>query len=288
LFRRYVVVLNFPARELRLYEPRSYRPDPSAAVLPLAFHRRMPFATATVGGLGGSHFEGKFCIDSGHNGGLVLSSAFVQSHRLLEAAGSLKLDGGSDVAGTATQRKSGQVPFVRLGPLTLPRPETLFEAHPTLHPRKQAGVIGTGMLRRFDVTFDYPHRRLYLKPNADFSLAFTQRWTGSICRLAQNSIHLRISGAEITASAPQYDRFQIVKLLPDSPAARTGLRAGDWILAFNNMPLATFSMEQWLDLSAQSGRNVQVQFQRADQTLVRPLLLDWECYEEKSTQPVSP
>jgi S1-C subfamily serine protease len=83
--------------------------------------------------------------------------------------------------------------------------------------RYLAGNIGGGVLRRFDVTFDYGHQKLYFQPNGNVAKPDVYDRTGMWLNRATGG-------------------FQVMDVIPGGPAAEAGLKAGDTITAIDGKP----------------------------------------------------
>ena len=283
LFRRFVVEMDFAAREIRLFNPQTWKPEPGYEALPLRFHHGVPLIPAQVGKGAGDKASGRFMIDSGYSGWLMLTESFIRSNQLFQVAGELVPERGADAVGSL-ERARGRVPSIALGPFELNQPIAHFECHPLLNPNGLAGTLGTGLLRRFQLVFDYRHRKLWLKPGPDFNQPFAWNWEGPIMRVNVDGFSLRFSGASITATAPGFDTFTVTKLLPHSPAAAAGLRLGDQLARFNGVRLEGITLKQWLELARQSSGTAQLEVQRGAETLSITLPLEWDSFQEIPSQ----
>lgn len=72
------------------------------------------------------------------------------------------------------------------------------------------GNIGGELLRRFDVTFDYGHQRMYLRPNANYGSAFEFDQSGMWINQVDNA-------------------FVIKSVMPGGPAEQAGPKVGERI-----------------------------------------------------------
>ena len=77
-------------------------------------------------------------------------------------------------------------------------------------------MIGLGLLSRFNFTYDYPHHRMFLEPNRRFRDPFEHDMSG---------LEMRRSGG---------DHLDVLRVQPNSPAERAGIRPGDWIIRIDD------------------------------------------------------
>ncbi|UFH55339.1 aspartyl protease family protein [Spirosoma sp. KNUC1025] len=85
-------------------------------------------------------------------------------------------------------------------------------------PERQ-GNIGCELLRRFNVTFNYPDQYIVLKP---------------IKRLMRESFEHDMSGMELRARGADFHKYYVDKIIDGSPADIAGLVEGDEVLFVNN------------------------------------------------------
>lgn len=85
-------------------------------------------------------------------------------------------------------------------------------------PERQ-GNVGCELLRRFNVTFNYPERYIVMKP---------------VKRLMRESFEHDMSGLELRAKGSQFRNYYVDKIVEGSPAALAGLQEGDEMLFVNN------------------------------------------------------
>ncbi len=98
--------------------------------------------------------------------------------------------------------------------------------------RDVSANIGLGILRQFNLTFDYRNQRLILEPNHFYG---------------QFDIFNRTGFALDTKGDAQPKEWSLRVVYPDSPASEAGLKAGDIIATINGRTPAQFSTD---DLAA--------------------------------------
>ena len=91
--------------------------------------------------------------------------------------------------------------------------------------RNVSANIGLGILRQFNLTFDYPRQRLILEPNHFFGQRDVFNRTG--LRLQRDAAG-----------------WAITNIYPGSPAAQAGLKAGDHILTINGRIASELSEDE--------------------------------------------
>lgn len=91
-----------------------------------------------------------------------------------------------------------------------------------------AGLLGSGLLKRFSVVLDYSRGRLFLTPNSGFDEPFEYDMLGlkfQACALDQ--------------------RLLVKTVLPGSPAAEAGIKSDDELVAVNGVPADTSRLDEY-------------------------------------------
>jgi len=213
----YVLEIDFPARQVRFLDPKHYE-VPEQVEAPdervLRFQRRATRISVPV-------------RVNGHDVSVLLDTGAPWTGVL---SGKAARSAGIDVAALPAFGRAGTV----LGPMET----SLYEATDfafagfelgtvplSVAPKgwyNQAGpsdsVIGTEVLAPFVVRIDYGRERLWLKRQSDAAITFN----GSDYALAKQSGAFMI---------PSGDGWGVWAVLPDSPAARRGVREGDVIVS---------------------------------------------------------
>ena len=211
-----VVEIDYAARLLRITDPARFKPPSGATSLPLTFKQNLPYVKATIEVPGRRSIAGTFVLDSGAATALSLSPDLTEREKLLEAVPrTLRARAGG--VGGQVENRVGRIDRLRLGPYAVERPVTTFRLPGPggISADGTAGNIGGDVLRRFDVTFDYNHERMWLSPNAALAEAFEADMSGLVTQVLADSTH----------------GMKVVWLQDGSPAAEAGIAAGDVIEA---------------------------------------------------------
>jgi len=167
-FRSYVVQIDYRARMVRLYDPATYKPPAGYEALPIQFVDHIPTVEGKLSLPGMPQRPVVIEFDTGSAFGIDVSSRVVRRDALDLRYG----DAGSDVSGGiggAMASRSIGLSEVTLGGFRLSsETRLLLSGKPPISdlirlPGDYDITLGNGVLSKFDIVFDYPHSRIYLK-----------------------------------------------------------------------------------------------------------------------------
>ena len=120
---------------------------------------------------------------------------------------------GAGVAGP-TRALLARAAVLELGDALVKAPVTYLSRETTgvLANPALAGNVGYGVLRQFDITFDYGARQIFLEPNANHGKPDAHDRAGLWLERGERGI-------------------EVIEVVADSPAAAAGLKARDLIVA---------------------------------------------------------
>lgn len=177
-----------------------------------------------------------FLIDTGATGKTLEASLFdrlVEQHEIVAGATTK----ASTLAGEI-ETSAGRLSRLTLGS---------FKREQLVIDRDQSSLLGLDYLRRYQITFDFPRRAIYLRPGKQFSDRDSSLIVG--CTLAAENGKLIVDS-----------------VTPDGPAACSGMLAGDGLQSIDNLPVSAADMLAIKStLAAKGQRPIRMSLQRGDQ-----------------------
>jgi hypothetical protein len=233
-FSRYVVMIDYDAMTLRLYDSQTYNYSGSGEIIPFTFKRKLPHITAKFKVAGREAADRDFLIDTG--------SADAADDDLIAQSTSPKIEtiGGVGL-GQEFKTVLGRAEWLKLGNFTIEN---------TLGVSGGTGLIGGEVLHRFTVIFDYNRQRIILEPNRHLRDEFSVDASGADLRLA-----------------PESKSFRVHSVRKDSPAAEAGLRESDLITAIDGSPSTGFNLDQAQRMFTRDGREYLLSVRRGSEVL---------------------
>jgi predicted aspartyl protease len=152
LFARVVVEIDYAARRVTFRDPERFAYRGSGAELALDFQRRWPFVRAELVLEDGTVIEDRFLVDSG-------SSDAVDHPVVSQMSQRRETETGVGL-GTPVRGHVGRARAFRIGGLSVEAPTVACCGGS----EETSRLIGSGVLSRFRVIFDYSRRRMILEP----------------------------------------------------------------------------------------------------------------------------
>lgn len=202
-FRHKLLVLDYPARELRLEDGILPKPD-GKTVFSAHGRDRRPWLQVDLAGT-----RRRLLIDSGSNGRIAVND--LRGMSWVTEPVPLKV---SATFGGDEHRPIGRV----VDELII---ANLKFSQPILSITDDTELIGVHVLKHFVITFDQQNRRVRFDPVTPSPVRMEpERGTGAVFRADPTGF------------------LETVRVLPGTPAEQAGLRAGDRIVTRNGVPVA--------------------------------------------------
>jgi Aspartyl protease/PDZ domain len=255
LFLNYVVEIDYARQKLKLYDPQSYAYAGSGESVSLTLRDGHFFVPAKIEIADRGELTGRFLVDTG--GCMmtaILTTPFAHRNRLPVPTQKTIVDRSISGLGGETRLLIGRATHFKIGSsiFTAPLIYISQDNGGALASLEYEGLIGTEILRRFKVIFDYPRRRLILERNAYF----------------EEPLEYDMSGMSLRAYGADFRIFKIYQVLEDSPAGKAGLRVGDIIERIDAVPASRLTLEQILQMMRVQGREYKLTIKRDSHTRV--------------------
>jgi membrane-associated protease RseP (regulator of RpoE activity) len=220
VFKRFVVGIDYEKSLLTLAEPSAFTYSGGGTAVPFQFDGQTPQVDGSIDGI-----PGAFSIDTGGRASLTLLAPFVEKHELRKRPGP-KIEAvtgwglGGPARGMVTRMKGLRLGSVDVGDFVV---DLSLQTKGAFTDPYVAGNVGGGVLRRFNLVFDYGNQTIVFEPNARF---------GDPDLYDRSGMWVNRKGAEIV----------IVDVTAGGPAEAAGLKNGDRILAVDGRPVADVSL----------------------------------------------
>jgi len=220
VFKRFVAKVDYEHHLITLTLPTAFSYKGQGTVLPFQFNAHIPQVEGSIDGI-----EGKFDIDTGSRSSVDLLGPFVEKHDLAAHYGAkLEAVTGWGVGG-ASRSLVTRAKVLRLGRVEVRNPVTELSVQKKgafVNPYV-AGNVGAGVLKRFNITFDYTHQQMIFEPNANYDKPDVFDRSGMWLNQAGES-------------------FEVMDVIPGGPAANAGLKTGDRVLAIDGRSAGQLSL----------------------------------------------
>lgn len=213
---KFVTTIDYQQKEVTFCRPKDYEPAKGATELPVKLSTGIPQLEVTISGI-----KGWATIDTGAAGTLTLTSPFVEQNKLAaKYPVRAKTIVGKGVGGYVFGELF-RLPDFEFGPFKMPPLVASMSSQKSgaFASTTVIANIGSDVLSRFKVTFDYPGQRMFLEKAARFSDPSEANRTGII--------------VDFDGQAEM-----VVDVVPGSPGAEAGLVKGDEIVELNGKPMS--------------------------------------------------
>ncbi len=261
LFSRFVVKIDYQARILTLMTPQKFKPSKRYTRLPITVEDTKPYYVAEVKINDTTSISAKLMVDTGASHGLFLD---VESNsKIVVPEKNIKCVIGRGLGGLI-MGKTARVKSLRIGKYEItnmianfPDPQALKD---TLRSGRvyRNGSLGGEVLSRFEVVFDFPREKIYLKAKSGFS----------------KKAYCNMSGLTVKADGPGLRDFEIVEVRKNSAGDQAGILIGDKIISIRNFPTSEMDLSEVNNyFNSKPGRKVTMEILRKDKIIQKEFRL---------------
>jgi len=249
LFQNFVVEIDHDDHVIRLHDPKEYQAPPGSTSASLTFKMGIPFVDASAKTLSGSNVPITVAVDLGASHAISLNT---DSHEEIEVPeGAIETILGRGLSGPV-RGKVGRIAGLNVGGYEF---RNVIAGFPVSNHQNPSGMdsrngnLGNGVLKRFNITFDYERKRMVLEPNKRYGEPFEFDMSGIIFQ--------------------QDDErgVWIESVLPDSAAVDTGLRPNDIILSVDGIDAAAVGYHAIREKLREDGTSVMILYRRGNKEL---------------------
>ncbi|MBF9253611.1 aspartyl protease family protein [Pontibacter sp. 172403-2] len=261
IFKNFIVKVNYSSKTLTLYRPDvRLKKKRKAEEYPLHIENDKAYIYANVRQHNGDTLQVKLVVDTGASH--TLSLYLPTDERLELPPKTMEAFLGRGLSGDING-KIGRLAGFSMGryelqnlPASYPDEESIRAA---LNIANRNGNLGSDILKRFTVVFDYPHKRLLLLPNNKYKEPF----------------HFNMSGFEVSTPLPGVNFYEVTNVVPNSPATAAGVQNGDELISINGKSCFDLNLNDVLDtLESKPGRKLRLRLRRNGEEIDVNLVLE--------------
>jgi hypothetical protein len=255
--KQYVVEVDYQNRVLKLHDRDKFAYSGAGESIPIQLNQMgYPLLDAEVMPANGESIKGKFVLDLGSSGSLVLMSPVVVQHNLLSNGMKTIKALGVGGAGGQSNGQIGRVRSLQIGKFTIANPITLFSEDKAgaMATSQLVGNIGQLIAGKFKVFLDYTHTRIILEPNSTFAQPMDRATAGVV----------------LTTEGKDYATVRVMDVLENSPASEAGIKKDDIVLSVDGKPAGELKATKIAELFEKPG-TYKLTIRRGEQTLQVPL-----------------
>ena len=266
-FKSNLVEINYERKRITVYRDKQKirkKIENKFQHVPITIERSKPYITGSLV-LNAVEIPVKLLIDIGNSDALWLFQNDSKMIKVPEKNFEDYLGKGfsGDVEGRrALIKKFTMSKFEFYNPI-IAFPDTISIRHVTMV-KDRSGSVGSEILKRFTVVFDYPNQKMFLKKNGSFYTPFSYNKSGIELQhhglqWIQETVHLEtipiVKSDDLSFKKNENGNnfkykfvlkpiYIIANVRKNSPAALSGLQKGDIVVNINNEPAYQYTLEK--------------------------------------------
>lgn len=248
-FSRYIVKIDFDSSMIEVYTPGKFNYPEKGHMLHPAF-TNLPIQWLNIKDKNRVGFN--FYFDTGAGVCLLLSERFLRDSAILLKRRKPVVTQAEGMVGKLQMRLT-LIKEVRIGPYKFRSVPTYLykdDYNVTSYPFT-GGLLGNDLLRRFNMTINYPNREIHLLPNSHFNESFDYAYTGLGIYYVDGKI-------------------VVEDVIPGSPAEKAKFVVGDEIIAVNRN--FSMNMQAYKNILQRPYETIKILIKRGD--LIKELTMN--------------
>ncbi|MDH3891927.1 MAG: PDZ domain-containing protein [candidate division Zixibacteria bacterium] len=242
-FKHFVVDINFERMIITLIKPDEFAYRGQGVAVPWQPLGFGPWSIpATLSLEDGRSVSMKLLMDLGYNDQLQVVVGGEHAVSMPEAK--LPASLGMNIQRVETRGFIGRLPQIDIGGYKLPDLLVSFVSREHSDHAVYEGMIGLGLLSRFNLVFDYHGQQLFIEPTERFASPFEYNMTG------------------FEMSAPNLESATVEQVYESSPATEAGLQVGDKVLRINSKPVSEYDRFELRSMLRQAAAEIELLIER--------------------------
>ena len=223
IFSRFIVQIDYTHKQLILIHSDQFKPRKRYQKMAMVVEDTKPYLLTEVELNDTTKLKVKLLVDSGASHGIMLEQE--SDTRIILPKNHLKSIIGRGLGGIITGNV-GRIKSIKMGKYSILNPITNF---PDLNSYSDTlknsttvfrnGAIGGEVLSRFDIIFDFPHEKIYVKKNSNFKKSF----------------YFNLSGLTIKAKGSSLRKYEVSDVRSNSTAEKADVKVGDLLVTINGL-----------------------------------------------------
>jgi Periplasmic protease len=263
LFSRFVVQIDYERKMLTLTVPEKFRHKRKYEEIPITVEDTKPYIIVNAEINDTTQVKLKLLVDSGASHGLILEAD--SDDKIIIPKDVISSVIGRGLGGAITG-KIGRIKSLEIGHYKIPEvianypdPNSYMDTLKMNRYTFRNGAMGGEMLSRFNVIFDFPESKIFLKRNSSFS----------------KKSYYNLSGLTIRAKGSRLRNFEISDVRVNSTAYHADLKIGDAILSVNGYSVEELELNNVNNLfNSKPGKKVVVEIERQGKKLRKEFRLE--------------
>lgn len=285
-FKNHFIEINYKKKKIIVYK---HKDDYSRAKLkrfekiPISVELEKPYINASIG-LNNETIDAKFLIDTGGSDAIWL---FEDGDKIKSPENYFIDFLGKGFSGDINGKRS-RIQKIKIGQNEIFNPTISFPDKESLQNvslvENRKGSIGSEIMRRFNVIYDYKNSQIFLKKNKDFDDFFNYNMSGleiehSGLQWLKEEIELKTKlvnskGEEMSGfepSSPQNvkyafvlkPKYEVMNVRDNSPAALAGIKKGDIIQKLNGNNAFKYKLQDIISImQSEEGKWIRLELER--------------------------
>lgn len=243
VLKNYVVSMDYDEMVIDLYNPKGYKYIGGGKSFDIKLTSYIPHITGAIVFQNDEKIEAEFFVDTGAKATVDFNTPFVESNQLTSKIGDSYIYLVAGIGEKEYEHHRGMVKEFSFGNAVLNDiPVGLSHATSGIqNSKKVSGIIGSGVLRKFNIVYDYHIKKMYWTKNSHYDEGF----------------QINASGIELQLSKDK-SKVLVHKVFENSPASAASVITDSEIESVNGKKATDIGLAELRKIFAQDGETVKL------------------------------